>query len=113
MTTRADVTKTNLLVFLTPHVIRSRDDLQALAIDERQKYVRTLGRTEINNMPASQFEKLYQPTFNAPISPQQDLMQTRPLTPNNLAPAPGMAPAASFGNSSGAGAGSSSMYPAR
>jgi len=108
-----DVTKTNLLVFLTPHVIRSRDDLQALAIDERQKYVRTLGRTEINNMPASQFEKLYQPTFNAPISPQQDLMQTRPLTPNNLAPAPGMAPAAPFGNSSGAGAGSSSMYPAR
>jgi len=107
-------TKTNLLVFLTPHVVRSRDDLQALAIDQRQKYVRTLGRTEINNMPASQFEKLYQPTFNAPISPQEDLMQTRPLTPGNLAPAPGMAPAAPTGDSSSSsGAGSSSMYPAR
>lgn len=107
-------TKQNLLVFLTPHVVRSRDDLQALAIDERQKYVRALGRQEINNMPASQFEKLYQPTFNAPVSPQQDLTQSRPLPPTSLAPAPGMNPAApTMGNSSGIGAGASGMYPGR
>jgi general secretion pathway protein D len=80
-----DVTKENLLVFLTPHVVRSRDDLQALAIDERQKYVRTLGKQEVNVMPASQFEQLYQPTFNAPISPDQDLMQSH--APAALPPA--------------------------
>jgi general secretion pathway protein D len=115
-----NATKQNLLVFLTPHVVRSRDDLQALAIDERQKYVRTLGRTEINNMPASQFQKLYQPTFNAPISPQQDLMQSRSLppvspgsAPSSFAPAPGMGPAAPSGDSSGMGASSSSMYPGK
>ena len=69
--------KDNLLVFLTPHVIHTRDDLQSLALDERQKFVRSLGRKEVNNMPASQFQQLYQPTFNAPVSPQEDLMQSQ------------------------------------
>jgi general secretion pathway protein D len=69
--------KDNLLVFLTPHIIRTRDDLQALALDERQKFVRSLGRKDVNNMPASQFQQLYQPTFNAAVSPQQDLLQSR------------------------------------
>jgi general secretion pathway protein D len=81
--------KQNLLVFLTPHVVRTRDDLQALALDERQKYVRSLGRQEINNMPASHFQQLYQPTFNAPISPQQDLNQeSRPAYGGGAAPMP-------------------------
>ncbi len=74
--TSRSANKDNLLVFLTPHVIRSRDDLQALALDERQKFVRSLGRKEINNMPVSQFQQIYQPTFNAPISPQEDLLQS-------------------------------------
>jgi general secretion pathway protein D len=69
--------KDNLLVFLTPHVIRTRNDLQALALDERQKFVRSLGRKEVNTMPASQFQQLYQPSFNAPVSPQEDLMQSQ------------------------------------
>jgi general secretion pathway protein D len=68
-------TKDNLLVFLTPHIVRTRTDLQALALDERQRFVRSLGRKEVNNMPVSQFRQLYQPTFNAPVSPQDDLMQ--------------------------------------
>jgi general secretion pathway protein D len=70
-----EMIKQNLLVFLTPHIIRTREDLQALALDERQKYVRTLGRTEVNNMPPSQFEQMYQPTFNRAVSPQEDLQQ--------------------------------------
>lgn len=70
-------TKQNLLVFLTPHVVRNRHDLQALALDERQKFVRSLGRKEVNSMPVSQFQQLYQPTFNAPVSPQEDLMQSQ------------------------------------
>ncbi|HLW70920.1 MAG TPA: type II secretion system secretin GspD [Candidatus Binataceae bacterium] len=85
-------TKQNLLVFLTPHVVRTRDDLQALALDQRQKYVRSLGRQEINNMPASHFQQLYQPTFNAPVSPQQDLnQQAQPATNSGFAPNPNAA----------------------
>jgi general secretion pathway protein D len=107
-------TKQNLLVFLTPHVVRTRDDLQALALDERQKYVRSLGRTEINNMPASHFQQLYQPSFNAPISPQQDLNQQEqpylgsgPESMNEGAPAganaiPYSAPPRGYGSSNGA-----------
>lgn len=52
------LTKQNLLIFLTPHVVRTHEDLQALALDERQKFVRALGRREINNMPPSQFQQL-------------------------------------------------------
>jgi general secretion pathway protein D len=70
-----DAQKQNLLVFLTPHIVRTRDDLQALALDERQKFVRALGRREVDNMPPGQFEQLYKPTFNRSISPQQDLQQ--------------------------------------
>jgi general secretion pathway protein D len=70
-------TKDNLLVFLTPHIIRTHDDLQALALDERQKFVRSLGRKEVNSMPVSQFQQLYQPTFNTAVSPQEDLQQSQ------------------------------------
>jgi len=76
--TSRTASKDNLLVFLTPHVIRTRDDLQALALDERQKFMRSLGRKEVNTMPASQFQQLYQPNFNAPVSPQEDLIQSQP-----------------------------------
>jgi general secretion pathway protein D len=75
------VDKDNLVVFLTPHVIRSRQDLQSLALDERQKFVRSLGRKEVNNMPVSQFQTLYQPTFNSAVSPKQDLMQSQQPPP--------------------------------
>jgi general secretion pathway protein D len=80
------MTKQNLLVFLTPHIVRTREDLQALALDERQKYVRTLGRTEVNNMPPSQFEQMYQPSFNRAVSPQEDLQQYQ--SPNATMPGP-------------------------
>ncbi|HXZ88377.1 MAG TPA: type II secretion system secretin GspD [Candidatus Binataceae bacterium] len=85
------LTKQNLLVFLTPHVVRTHEDLQSLALDERQKFVRALGRREINNMPPSQFQQLYQPNFSAPVSPQASLMQSQPVAPGGgYAPMPGM-----------------------
>jgi len=87
--TSRQASKDNLLVFLTPHVVRTRDDLQALALDERQKFVRSLGRKEVNNMPVSQFQQLYQPTFNAAVSPQEDLMQSQQQGAGMM-PAPGM-----------------------
>jgi general secretion pathway protein D len=83
--TNRSVQKDNLLVFITPHIIRTREELQALALDERQKFVRELGRKEVNNMPVSQFQQLYKPTFNAPVSPAEDLQQQG-------APAPGTGP---------------------
>jgi general secretion pathway protein D len=83
--------KQNLLVFLTPHIIRSRLDLQALALDERQKFVRALGRQEVNNMPKGQFEQLYQPSFNQEVSPQSDIMQYQLPPPAGIAPLPGAA----------------------
>ena len=80
------LTKQNLLVFLTPHIVRTREDLQALSLDERQKYIRTLGRTEVNNMPPSQFEQMYQPSFNRAVSPQEDLQQYQ--SPSSSMPGP-------------------------
>jgi general secretion pathway protein D len=81
-------TKQNLLVFLTPHVVHTRQDLQELALDERQKFAQSIGRREINSMPASQFQQLYQPTFNTSLSPQQQLMQQQ-APEGGYAPMPG------------------------
>lgn len=69
----SDKQKDNLLVFLTPHVIRTRQDLRSLALDERQKFTSTLGRREMHQMPVDQYKQLYQPTFSIPVSPAQDL----------------------------------------
>jgi general secretion pathway protein D len=111
--------KQNLLVFLTPHIIRTRNDLQSLSLDERQKFVRALGRGEVNNMPAGQFEQLYQPTFNREVSPRQDLRQYQPAPtgpvsggnapvsnasgPSFTAPATSSPPSSSIGAGAGAG----------
>jgi general secretion pathway protein D len=69
----SDKKKLNLLVFLTPHVVRTRDDLRSLALDERQKFTDALGRRELHQMPMQQYKQLYQPTFSVPVSPAQDL----------------------------------------
>ncbi|HVN90595.1 MAG TPA: type II secretion system secretin GspD [Candidatus Binataceae bacterium] len=114
--------KLNLIIFLTPHVIRTRDDLTALAIDQRQDFVKQLGRQEVNSMPASQFQQLYKPTFNAPISPQRDLqqMQMQQMPYNSSLPgsvsvppvsSSGMRPTASYPPMSGVSS-SSSLPPA-
>ena len=65
--------KDNLLVFLTPHVVRTREDLRALALDERQKFTDALGRRELHQMPMEQYKQLYQPTFSVPVSPAPGL----------------------------------------
>jgi hypothetical protein len=80
-----DRQKDNLIVFLTPHVIRNKVDLRSLALDERQKFVNSLGRKEIHDMPASQIHEVYKPSFSIPVSPESDLS-----APYNAAPvAPG------------------------
>ena len=98
----SDKKKLNLLVFLTPHVVRTRDDLRSLALDERQKFTDALGRREMHQMPMEQYKEIYKPTFSVPVSPAQDL-KDRGAT---------MAPAASspgFGGGGGFGSTPSSM----
>jgi general secretion pathway protein D len=78
----SDRQKDNLIVFLTPHVIRNRDQLRSLALDERQKFVNALGRRELHDMPASQVRELYKPSFSVSVPPSADLS-----APYNAAPA--------------------------
>jgi general secretion pathway protein D len=109
--------KEDLLVFLTPHVVRSRQDLQALALDERQKFVRNLGRAEVNNMPTSQFNQLYQPSFNREVSPMQDLLESTKLPPpgsnRGFGPMPGTTPPPGYNSNTTAPGPSSSSAPLR
>ncbi len=69
----SDKNKDNLLVFLTPHVVRTKSDLRSLALDERQKFVDSLGRKEMHDLPASQIRELYKPNFSIPVSPGAEL----------------------------------------
>jgi general secretion pathway protein D len=69
----SDKQKDNLIVFLTPHIIRNKSELRELALDERQQFVNSLGRKEIHDMPASQIRQIYRPSFSIPVSPESDL----------------------------------------
>lgn len=73
--TSSDKQKDNLLVFLTPHVVRNKGELRSLALDERQKFVNSLGAREMHNMPASSVRELYAPTFSVAVPPSADLNQ--------------------------------------
>jgi general secretion pathway protein D len=68
-----DKQKDNLIVFLTPHIVRNKSQLRDLALDERQRFVDSLGRKEIHDMPASQIHQIYKPSFSIPVSPKADL----------------------------------------
>jgi general secretion pathway protein D len=61
--------KTDLLVFLTPHVILNREDLRELSLDERQKYLQSLGRKEIHDMPLEQVREIFKPSFSTSVPP--------------------------------------------
>jgi general secretion pathway protein D len=78
-----DKQKDNLIVFLTPHIVRNKSQLRELALDERQRFVNSLGRKEIHDMPASQIQQIYKPSFSIPVSPADDLN-----APYGAAPSP-------------------------
>jgi general secretion pathway protein D len=65
--------KQNLLVFLTPHIIRSREDLRALSLEERQAMINSLGRKEMHDMPKTQIEQLSKPSFSISVPPRNAL----------------------------------------
>jgi len=88
--TSTDKQKDNLLVFLTPHVVRNKTDLRALALDERMRFVNSLGNREMHDMPSSSIRSMYDPSFSVAVPPAADLnMQNN----NGVAvPAPGAVP---------------------
>jgi general secretion pathway protein D len=88
--TSSDKMKDNLIVFLTPHVVRNKTDLRSLALDQRQRYANTLGAQEMHDMPASSVRELYSPSFSVAVPPAADLNTQY----NNgfAAPAPGSVP---------------------
>jgi general secretion pathway protein D len=99
----SDKQKQNLLVFLTPHVIRNHADLRSLALDERQKFVNSLGRKELHDMPASQIREVYKPNFSIAVPPSADLNApygASPATPGPENPAAASAPPSSGGEGS-------------
>jgi hypothetical protein len=71
--TATDKMKDNLLVFLTPHVVRNKTDLRALALDQRARYVNSLGPREMRDMPASSIRSMYDPSFSVAVPPAADL----------------------------------------
>jgi len=94
----SDRQKLNLLVFLTPHVVRTRAQLRALALDERQRFINSLGRSEMHDMPASQIHELYKPSFSISVPPEADLGGTvAPGVPRGSAPPLATPPPASSG----------------
>ncbi|HYR80484.1 MAG TPA: hypothetical protein VEO55_10795, partial [Candidatus Dormibacteraeota bacterium] len=87
-----DKQKDNLIVFLTPHIVRNKTELRSLALDERQRFVNSLGRKGIHDMPASQIKEVYKPSFSIPVSPEADLNApygvVSPVAPGPENPAP-------------------------
>ncbi|HVN29477.1 MAG TPA: hypothetical protein VMT64_13360, partial [Candidatus Binataceae bacterium] len=71
--TSSDKQKDNLLVFLTPHVVRNKTDLRSLALDQRTRFTNSLGPREMRDMPASSIRSLYDPTFSVAVPPSADL----------------------------------------
>jgi general secretion pathway protein D len=71
--TSSDKMKDNLIVFLTPHVVRNKTDLRALALDQRARFTGSLGPREMRDMPASSINSMYDPTFSVSVPPAADL----------------------------------------
>jgi general secretion pathway protein D len=69
----SDKMKDNLLVFLTPHVVRNKTDLRSLALDQRARFVNTLGPREMHDMPSTSIKAMYDPTFSVAVPPAADL----------------------------------------
>jgi len=91
--------KDNLLVFLTPHVVRNKSDLRELSLAERQNFVNSLGRKEIHDMPASQIRELYKPSFSIAVPPSAELNApygAPPTAPGPDNPAPDASGATPF-----------------
>ena len=80
--------KTDLMVFLTPHVILNREDLRELSLDERQKFLQTLGRKEMHQMPMDQMREIFKPSFSTSVPPGAEFGLPNPQPDPGFQPAP-------------------------
>jgi general secretion pathway protein D len=78
--------KTDLLVFLTPHVILNREDLRELSLDERQRFLQSLGRKEIHDMPLQQVREIFKPSFSTSVPPGAEFGSPNPQPGNVYGP---------------------------
>lgn len=78
--------KTDLLVFLTPHVILNREDLRELSLDERQHFLQSLGRKEIHDMPLQQVREIFKPSFGMTVPPGAEFGSPNPQPDNSFQP---------------------------
>jgi general secretion pathway protein D len=78
--------KTDLLVFLTPHVILNREDLRELSLDERQRFLQTLGRRDIHDMPLGQVREIFKPSFSTTVPPGAEFGSPNPRPDNSFQP---------------------------
>jgi len=83
-----DAQKTDLLVFLTPHVILNREDLRELSLDERQRFLQNLGRKEIHDMPLAQVREIFKPSFGRSVPPGAEFGSPNPQPDSGFQPAP-------------------------
>jgi type II secretory pathway component GspD/PulD (secretin) len=74
--------KTDLLVFLTPHVILNREDLRELSLDERQRFLQSLGRKEVHDMPLQQVREIFKPSFSVSVPPGAEFGSPNPQPDN-------------------------------
>jgi len=80
--------KTDLIIFLTPHVILNRQDLRELSLDERQRFLQTLGRKEVHDMPLSQVREIFKPSFSTSVPPGAEFGTPNPQPDSGFQPAP-------------------------
>src|SRR5205807_100810 len=73
--------KTNLLVFLTPHVVRDREDLRELSLDQREKFLGNLNKKDLHDMPVQQVRELYKPSFSISVPPSAEMGTMPVITP--------------------------------
>ncbi|MGH7905929.1 MAG: type II secretion system secretin GspD [Candidatus Binataceae bacterium] len=80
--------KQDLLVFLTPHVIRTREDLRALSLNQRSKLISDLGHKEMHDMPYEQVRQLSKPSFSIAVPPRAELPPPYNQNPGGTPPPP-------------------------
>jgi general secretion pathway protein D len=80
--------KTDLLVFLTPHVILNREDLRELSLDERERFLQTLSRRETHDMPLAQVREIFKPSFSVSVPPGAEFGSPTPQPDSGIGPVP-------------------------
>jgi hypothetical protein len=54
-------------------VILDRQDLRELSLDERQRFLQTLGNKAIHDMPLDQVREIFKPNFGQSVPPSAEL----------------------------------------